>query len=59
MKKDEKMCVECRYCELRVDSEHGARDYCTLKDCLLSLDVCARVACEKIEFPEAPREWAA
>lgn len=53
----EKRCVECRYCELRVDPETGTRDYCTLKNCLLSLDVCSRPACERIELPEAAREW--
>ena len=53
----EKRCVECRYCELRVDSELGTRDYCTLKNCLLSLDVVSRPACDKIELPEIVGDW--
>ena len=50
-------CVECRYCELRVDSETGTRDYCTLKNIFLSLDVIARPACDKIELPEIAGGW--
>lgn len=57
MENAEKKCVECRYCELRVDPETGTRDYCTLKNCALSLDVCARMACDKLEPPPPAREW--
>jgi hypothetical protein len=54
---DQKRCVECRYCELRVDEKDGTRDYCTLKKILLPLNVCARMACDQIELPEATGYW--
>ena len=50
-------CVECRYCELRVDAEMGTRDYCTHKNCILSVDVISRPACEKFELPEVSGHW--
>jgi hypothetical protein len=53
----QKRCVECRYCELRVDEKDGTRDYCTLKKILLPLNVCARMACDKIELPDAGGGW--
>jgi len=56
-KKPTKKCVECRYCELRVDSKTGTRDYCTLEKRWLSLDVCSRPACDKIELPDIVGGW--
>jgi hypothetical protein len=50
-------CVECRYCELRVDAKTGTRDYCTLKKIFLSLDVVARPACDMIELPGSSGGW--
>jgi hypothetical protein len=51
------LCVECCYCELRVDSKMGTRDYCTLKKRLLSLDVCSRPACDRFELPAIVGGW--
>ena len=54
---NKKRCVECRYCELRVDAVMGTRDYCTLEKRLLSLDVCSRPACDRIELPAIGGHW--
>lgn len=52
-------CVECRYCELRVDPDPkmGTRDYCTCKKRVLPVDVISRPACDKFELPEVSGHW--
>jgi hypothetical protein len=50
-------CVECRYCEMRIDPKKAARHHCARKKRVLPDDVGSRPACDKFELPKIAEHW--
>ena len=50
-------CVECRYCETRIDEKGVSRQYCATCRNALPANVTSRPACGKFERPPAAEYW--
>ncbi|MEK7389016.1 MAG: hypothetical protein AAB036_04905 [Elusimicrobiota bacterium] len=52
-----KKCVECRYCDMRIDTKNGTRHYCTRRRRVLPANLTPRTACDKFQPPKKSEHW--
>ncbi len=50
-------CVECRFCQLRVDFDAGSHYFCGAEQRPLGADVLGRPACRKFQAPVQHGHW--